>query len=196
MKGIVMNEIQNRAAEIFCIVDDLLKYLERLLPNGISSEKRKSNRGRHKTWEAPVVITLGILEFLYHSAEIKAFYNLAEASLGNAFGEWLSYERYLQLRNFYVPYTVLCLWLLMEPLKRAGLFFVDSAPLPVCHIKRASSHKVTAGIARRSKNTKGWFFGLKLHIVVNPAQDIVHRQVSNFGLARNMLSYQKHVFVQ
>jgi IS5 family transposase len=173
MKGIVMNEIQNRAAEIFCIVDDLLKHMEKLMPLGISNKNRKSNKGRHKTWGASIVITLGILEFLYHSAEIKAFYNLAEASLGNAFGKWLSYERYLQLRIFYVPYTVLCLWLLMEPLKKAGLYFIDSAPLPVCHIKRASSHKVTAGIARRSKNTKGWFFGLKLHIVVNPAQDIV-----------------------
>jgi hypothetical protein len=46
--------------------------------------------------------------------------------------------------------------------QNSGLFFVDSCPLEVCHIKRASSHKVAADIASQKKSSMGWFFGFKL----------------------------------
>jgi IS5 family transposase len=168
-----MNQLVDRATEIYCIIDDLFKYLERFFPKALPHTNRKGKRGRHSTWDASIVITLCILEFLNHSSEIKSFFRLARVPLEDAFGGWISYERYLQLRNLYVPYAALFLYILMEPLKKAGIHFIDSAPLEVCHIKRACRHKVMAGIANKSKNTKGWFFGLKLHLVVNGKQQIV-----------------------
>jgi hypothetical protein len=48
-----------------------------------------------------------------------------------------------------------------------GISFVDSTSLAVCHAKRIHSHRVFKGVAKRGKTTKGWFYGLKLHIVVN-----------------------------
>ena len=37
----------------------------------------------------------------------------------------------------------------------------------LCHNRRISNHKVFNGLAARGKNSVDWFFGFKLHIVVN-----------------------------
>ena len=47
------------------------------------------------------------------------------------------------------------------------LYFADSTPLKVCHNKRINNHKVFDGLASRGKYTMGWFFGFKLHIIIN-----------------------------
>ncbi|MCP5362890.1 MAG: hypothetical protein H6911_02875 [Rickettsiaceae bacterium] len=51
-----------------------------------------------------------------------------------------------------------------------GISFVDSSSLEVCKRYRISMHKVFAGIAARSKTTKGWFYGLKLHLLINQSK--------------------------
>jgi hypothetical protein len=52
-------------------------------------------------------------------------------------------------------------------MRRIRIAFMDSTPLPVCHIKRSSRHKTMIGFAQFSKGTMGWYFGLKLHIVID-----------------------------
>ena len=61
-----------------------------------------------------------------------------------------------------------------------GISFVDSNSLEGCKRYRISIHKVFAGIAARSKTTKGWFYGLKLHLLVNQGGDIIKASFS-FG---------------
>jgi hypothetical protein len=51
--------------------------------------------------------------------------------------------------------------------KETGIYFADSTSLDVCHIKREKRHKVFKGIATKGKNSMGWFFGLKLHLIIN-----------------------------
>lgn len=54
-----------------------------------------------------------------------------------------------------------------------GIFFMDSTPIRGCHIKREHSHKVFKGIATKGKSTVGWFFGFKLHLVINDKAEII-----------------------
>lgn len=49
----------------------------------------------------------------------------------------------------------------------SGVSYIDSTSLKVCHNKRIHCHKVFAGLAQRGKTSMGWFFGWKLHLVVN-----------------------------
>jgi hypothetical protein len=49
----------------------------------------------------------------------------------------------------------------------SGISFMDSTSLKVCHNRRISQHKVFENIAARGKTSIGWFFGFKLHLVVN-----------------------------
>jgi hypothetical protein len=48
-----------------------------------------------------------------------------------------------------------------------GISFIDSNPLRTCHIKREHSHKVLQGLATKGQCSIGWFFGLKLHFIIN-----------------------------
>ena len=42
--------------------------------------------------------------------------------------------------------------------------FTDSTELPVCLEKNAGHHRTMKGLAEWSKSSKGWFYGLKLHL--------------------------------
>ena len=54
-----------------------------------------------------------------------------------------------------------------------GISFVDSTSLDVCLNQRIHSHKVFAGLAARGKTSTGWFFGFKLHLVINDRGEIL-----------------------
>jgi hypothetical protein len=54
-----------------------------------------------------------------------------------------------------------------------GIAFIDSLPLPVCHNRRIYSHQVFAGSAQRGKSSMGWFYGFKLHFVINDEGDLL-----------------------
>ena len=59
-----------------------------------------------------------------------------------------------------------------------GIAFVDSTTLTVCHNKRVKRNRVFAGIAKSSKSTMGWFFGFKLHLVINDCGEIISFKVT------------------
>ena len=54
-----------------------------------------------------------------------------------------------------------------------GIAFLDSLPLPVCHNHRIYSHQVFAGSAQRGKTSMGWFYGFKLHFIINDNGDLL-----------------------
>ncbi|MFT6337284.1 MAG: hypothetical protein ACI86M_003100 [Saprospiraceae bacterium] len=59
-----------------------------------------------------------------------------------------------------------------------GISFVDSTPIIVCKNKRIFNHKAFNGIATRGKCTMGFFYGFKLHIVVNEIGQIIDFQIT------------------
>jgi len=82
------------------------------------------------------------------------------------------YARFLSL----MPRVIHIMAILTQSLlskKTSKEHFVDATSLAVCSTKRISSHKVMKGLARIWKTTKGWFYGFKLHIVINTKGEIV-----------------------
>jgi transposase len=57
--------------------------------------------------------------------------------------------------------------------EETGIYFADSTTLKVCHNKRIHNHKVFKELAQRGKSTMGWFFGLKLHLIINHKGEIM-----------------------
>ena len=57
--------------------------------------------------------------------------------------------------------------------KCSGINFLDSTTLDVCHTRRIHSHKVFKDLAARGKSSTGWFYGFKLHLIVNDSGEIL-----------------------
>jgi hypothetical protein len=58
-----------------------------------------------------------------------------------------------------------------------SLFYLDSTPIEVCHIKKAFSNKVQK-FDLRKKSSMGWFYGLKLHAICNHKNQIVALEIT------------------
>ena len=61
--------------------------------------------------------------------------------------------------------------------------WIDSTTLPVCKNQRIQRHKSLVRIASRGKSSMGWFYGCKLHIVMNQFGEIVSSALSNGHIA-------------
>ena len=75
--------------------------------------------------------------------------------------------------------TILVLFLQTCALgKCTGISIIDSTPLVSCHIKRMHMHKTMKGWAAKGKCTMGWFYGFKLHLVINDKAEIIQWQLT------------------
>jgi hypothetical protein len=102
----------------------------------------------------------------------KAFYllHLSRHCRGE-FPPLLSYTRFVAL----IPTALMpmCIYLNTRRGEDTGLAFVDATSLVVCHNRRIHNHKVFKAVARRGKTSMGWFYGFKLHLVVNDRGELL-----------------------
>ncbi|WP_075883416.1 IS982 family transposase, partial [Candidatus Protochlamydia sp. W-9] len=64
-----------------------------------------------------------------------------------------------------------------------GIAFIDFPSIDVCHNKRIKRNKVFKGLAKKGKTTSGWFFGFKLHLMVNERGEILAFQLTPGNVA-------------
>ena len=94
----------------------------------------------------------------------------------DCFSDLPSYGRFVTLMlRLMLP---LCLLLQCFRGEETGIYFVDSTKPVVCHNRRTKRNKVFKGLAKRGRSTMGWFFGFKLHMVINLNSAVGERQSS------------------
>lgn len=59
-----------------------------------------------------------------------------------------------------------------------GISYIDSTSLAVCDNHRIKRHKVFADTAARGKSSMGWFYGFKLHVIINDQGELVNLTVT------------------
>jgi hypothetical protein len=102
----------------------------------------------------------------------KTYYtDYVQTQLRGELPHLVSYNRFIQL----LPRVVLLLWAYAQSRcgRCTGIAFVDSTPLRVCHNRRISRNKVFKGLAARGQSSLGWFYGFKLHLIVNEVGDLL-----------------------
>ena len=149
---------------LYCCLDDFCKAFadweaHRLIP----STTTRQRAGKLSRSEMLFIVVLFHLSPYKH---FKAFYLYGIRHQHRAcFGDLPHYDRFVSLMpRLFTPLMVLLHSLGGEP---TGIYCADSTKLAVCHNRRIHRHKVFAGLAARGKTSMGWFFGLKLHFVIN-----------------------------
>ena len=159
--------------EIFCHVDDFCQvFLPTIEKKAISSGKRTRNRERSLTISE--IMTILILFHQSHYRNFKAYYlEHVLVHMNSEFPGLVSYTRFVD----YIPSALipLCAYFKATCLGSCtGISFIDSTSLDVCLNQRIHCHKVFAGLAERGKSSTGWFFGFKLHLVINDRGELLN----------------------
>jgi hypothetical protein len=158
--------------ELFCDVDDFCQVFS---PNWdhhlLSSGEKQRQRSRSLTTSE--IMTILIAFHQSHYRDFKAYYcEQVLKSWRTEFPGLVSYTRFVE----YTPSVLvpLIVYLYTCCLGRcSGVSFIDSTSLDVCLNQRIHSHKVFAGLAERGKTSTGWFYGFKLHLVVNDCGELL-----------------------
>lgn len=157
--------------ELFCHVDDFwLAYAPRYRQEQITSGQRQ--RQRLGPLHESEIMTIMIHFHQAHYRNFKAYYRQrVQTHLQREFPHRVSYSRFVQLMPRVL--VVLCAYLHYCFGHCSGISLIDSTPLAVCHNRRIAQHRVFDGSAMRGKNSVGWFFGFKLHVVVNDRGELL-----------------------
>jgi hypothetical protein len=151
--------------ELFCAVDD---FCQAFYPQWEQHQLAEGERQRLRRGQ---LIPSEIMTILIHFHQsqyrnFKAYYTQhVSVHLCSEFPKLISYCRFVQL----IPQVVLplCVYLYKRCMPTRGIAFIDSTPLAVCHNRRIKRHKTFAETAARGKTSMGWFYGFKLHLVIN-----------------------------
>ena len=152
---------------LFCEVDDFFLAYEKWVSTQCLPETPPlETRGRPRQLHPSEVMTILIAFQQSNYRTFKHFY-LKHACVywRSEFPHLVSYTRLVQLKKEVL--TLLRLYLATTLGDCSGVSFVDSTRVRVCDNRRISSHRVFADVAECSKTSMGWFYGFKLHLVIN-----------------------------
>jgi hypothetical protein len=169
---------------LYCCLDDFSKLFaeweaHRLIP----SEQTRQRTGKLSRSEMLFIMVLFHLSPFKH---FKAFYRYGIGhQYRDCFGDLPRYDRFVSL----MPWLFAFLMVLLHSLsgEKTGLYFAASTKLAVCHNRRIHRHKVFDGLAARSRTSMGWFYGLKLHVVINHKGQIVALKITPGNTADSTL---------
>jgi hypothetical protein len=174
----------HKVAEIFVKVDDFcnefeLEFKKQALPctNALKKRNRKAILSDSE------IITILIA---FHGGQFRNFKHFYTGyvcvHLRDCFPNVVSYNRFIELSHrSAVPFMLFLHYCCRG--ECTGISFIDSTVLRVCHNKRIKRNKVFKDIAKVGKSTVGWFFGFKLHLIINDKGEILSFYLSQGNTA-------------
>ena len=164
----------HKVTEIFFIIDEFDKNFEKIVSDhSLVQNTDLKQRNRKSTLSDSEVMTILILFHSGHYRDLKHYYiNHVKKHMKDEFPQTVSYNRFVELQKKVV--VKLAIFLKMFCLgKCTGISYIDSTPIRVCHIKREKQHKVFKGFAQKGQCSLGWFYGFKLHLIINDKGEIL-----------------------
>ena len=121
-------------------------------------------------------MTITVFFHLSGYKNFKQFYSFLGHYHKKDFPRLVSYNRFLELKKDIL--LELCHYLISRLKQGNGVYFIDSTSLNICHNRRINRNKVFKNLAQRGKSTMGWFFGFKLHIIIDDKGNLVSANVT------------------
>ena len=161
---------------LFCKIDDFCQafapiFESHFLPHKVVKRKRKSKLSLSEV--ATIVV-------YFHCSGYRTFKDYyikyVLKHFQSEFPKLVSYNRFVEL----IPSALMPLILYLNTRKGevTGISFIDSTRLPICSNNRATRNKVFKGLANWGKSSIGWFFGFKLHLIINDKGELLSFQVT------------------
>ena len=143
--------------ELFCILDDFCKKFNESLEKALISDQKTTMK--KSALSLSEVMTIVIL-----------FWK-------SAFPKLLSYNRFIEI----MPRCLQALSSFFHQVKGedTGICIIDSTKLVVCHNLRIKRNRVFKGFAGRGKSSTGWFYGFKVHLIINNLGEIINLKITS-----------------
>lgn len=159
--------------ELFVHVDDFCQaFLPAFEQHLLTSGVRQRQRARSLSISEVMTILIHFHQSYYRKFKAYSCEHVLP-HLRNEFPGLVSYTRFVDFmpsalipRCAYFQQSCLGSW--------TGVSFIDSTSLDVCLNQRIAFHKVFAGLAERGKTSTAWFFGFKLHLVINERGELLN----------------------
>ncbi len=165
-----MNITTDKVTEIFYLTDEFCNHFTA----SMSPFKIGNTAKRKPLMSESEVITLMTLFHFGSFRNMKHFYQqYVQKHLQSEFPRTVSYNRFTELMQAAVlPMTIFLKTCCLG--ECTGISFIDSTPIRVCKNKRIKRNKVFKDTATLGKSTMGYFFGFKLHLIVNDKGEILN----------------------
>lgn len=183
--------------QLFCNVDDFVKESSGFLTKKLDDYRpaKRTYTPRQSTISSSEVMTIFILFHMSNYINFKAFYlEHIIQYLTPYFPRLVSYNRFVELMRQNIELLAAYLQSLFA--KPTGISYVDATSLQVCKPKRMSRNKVFANYGAKEKITMGWFFGFKLHLMINECGQILTVKLTkgNVDDQKPVMSMARNIF--
>lgn len=161
---------------VFCQIDDFCQTFE---PKYNQFQLTEGQKKRNKPSKMAMSEVMTILVLFHQSGfrTLKTFYNEKICRYQRQdFPHLLSYNRFVELQSKATIFLVAFLQPKMG--KCSGISFVDATKIKVCHNLRIKQNKVFKNVGQRGHTSTGFFFGFKLHLIINDCGEILAWQVT------------------
>lgn len=156
---------------LFADCDDFcLEFLPRWQAHLIAAHVRQRQRRHQMHLSEVMAILIAFQASGYRN--FKTYYNTYVREVWqHEFPQLVSYNRFVELESACV--VPLALFLRTRFGRCSGISFVDASAIKVCHNLRLSSNRVFKDLARRGKTSVGWFYGFKVHLIINEQGELL-----------------------
>lgn len=154
--------------QIYCDVDDFYRQFERCCE---TYQARLPCEGQPNGYQSQLSLSeVMTIVIAFHGSGFRTFKDFYTCQVlphwRSAFPHLVSYNRFVEL----MPWSFMALVSFLNTQclgEVTGVSFIDSTSLSVCHVKRAQSHRTFKAVAGWGKSSVGWYFGFKLHLIIN-----------------------------
>ena len=174
-----------KLTEIFIHCDDFVQALDLYMEGHFLEEASYQGPKKGRMMSRSEMMSIVIF---YHYSGFRCFKwyynNVIKIMLKSYFPKSYSYNRFVYLMSELT--NIFPLFISVFGLSRTTeANYIDSKKIVVCHNRRIKSNKVFKNIAKRGKSSTGWFYGFKLHLIINQLGELVFFEITPANIADN-----------
>lgn len=178
----------DQITELFFLIDEYCILFEKNINQSlirIPPNSAKASRNKSCGLSKSETITLLIAFHQSDYRTLKHFYkDYVCVHLQKDFPSLVSYNRFVELQK--LAALPLFMFVMSNCIGDCtGISFIDSTKIAVCKNQRIHQHRQFKDIAQRGHTSTGWFFGFKLHLIINDKAEIISFQLTRGNVADN-----------